>query len=94
MAQEPDWATQAVDMLESVVSSIRSKTSEPATRLVKYLVFGVMAIGVLVMLFLFLTIAAVRGLDAALPQSVWLTYFILSAVFMLVGALLWSRRKA
>ena len=33
--QEADWAAQVVDSLESVIAGIRSKTSEPLSRIVR-----------------------------------------------------------
>ncbi len=91
---EPDWATQLVDTFEQAVGSVRSKTSEPATKLVKYAVFFVMALGLAVLLFCFLIIGLVRLTDSYLPKGVWLAYFLIGSVFMLGGALLWRRRRA
>ncbi len=91
---EPDWASQLVDSFEQAVGTVRSKTSEPATKLVKYAVFAVMAIGLAILLFCFLIIGLVRLTDSYLPQGVWLAYFLIGSVFMVGGALLWRRRRA
>jgi hypothetical protein len=92
-SQEPDWAAQLVDTFESAVGAVRSKTSEPATRVVKYAVFAVMALGTAALLFGLLIVGTVRMLDNYLPQGVWLAYFLLSALFMVLGAALWRKRK-
>jgi vacuolar-type H+-ATPase subunit I/STV1 len=92
-SQEPDWAAQLVDTFESAVGAVRSKTSEPATRVVKYAVFAVMALGTATLLFGLLIVGTVRMLDNYLPQGVWLAYFLLSALFMVLGAALWRKRK-
>jgi hypothetical protein len=91
---EPDWATQLVDSFEKAVGTVRSKTSEPATKIVKYAVFALMAAGVGLLMFGFLVIGLVRFTDNYLPEGVWLAYFVLGSVFMLAGAFVWRRRRA
>jgi Putative Actinobacterial Holin-X, holin superfamily III len=91
-SQEPDWASQLVDTFESAVASVRSKTADPATRIIKYAVFAVMASGLALMIFVLLTIGLVRAIDAILP--VWLAYLVLSVSFFGVGAILWRQRRA
>ncbi len=91
---EPDWATQLVDTFESAVGSVRAKTSEPATKFVKYAVFGVMASGLLILLIAFLIIGLVRLANNYLPWGVWLAYFVIGAVFLLAGSVLWRKRRA
>jgi hypothetical protein len=92
-SNDPDWATQLVDTFESAVGSFRSKTSEPATRIVKYLVFAVMGSAVAFFLFALLIVGTIRLLDNYLPKGVWVAYFILSGIFLLLGALLWRKRR-
>jgi hypothetical protein len=92
-SNDPDWASQLVDTFESAVGAVRSKTSEPATRLVKYLVFAVMGSAVGMFLFALLIVGTIRLLDNYLPQGVWVAYFILSGIFLLLGALLWRKRR-
>jgi hypothetical protein len=92
--QEPDWASQLVDTFESAVASVRSKTADPATRIVKYAVFAVMASGLALMIFVLLTIGLVRLADSYLPMGVWFAYLMLSVLFFAVGSLLWRRRRA
>jgi membrane protein DedA with SNARE-associated domain len=91
---EPDWATHLVDTFESAVGSVRAKTSEPATKFVKYAVFAVMASGLLLLLVAFLIIGLVRLADNYLPWGVWLAYFVIGSVFLLAGSWLWRKRRA
>ncbi len=93
-SQEPDWASQLVDTFESAVGTVRSKTSEPATRIVKYIVFALMASGLVVMTLVFLTVGLIRLLDGYLPWGVWLPYLVLSGIFLIVGGLTWPRRQS
>ncbi len=92
-SQESDWASQLVDTFQSVVDSVRSKTSDPATRLVKYAVFAVMGIALAIFTFALLIIGSIRALDNYLPQGVWLAYLLLSAIFALAGSFLWRKRR-
>jgi hypothetical protein len=90
---EPDWATQLVDTFESAVGSVRAKTSEPATKLVKYAVFAVMALGLLVLLFALLIVMAIRMLNNYLPGGVWGAYLLVGLLFVLAGSVLWRKRR-
>ena len=91
---DADWAAQLVDSLDSFIASIRSKTADPIARIVRYLVFGVMAIGVSVVALLLVTIGAVRGLDKLIPgdHTIWAADLILGGIFLLAGSLAWRRR--
>jgi hypothetical protein len=89
-----DWAVQVVDTLESVVHAIKSKTTDPALRLVRTVVYGVMGIGLAIATLLLLTIGSVRVLDAYLPQGVWLAYLIIGGIFLVAGLFVWSKRTA
>ena len=80
---ENDWAKHAVDSLENFVGAIRSKTTEPIQKAVKVAVYGLMAVGVVFMIFLLLTVASVRFLDWFLP--VWGAYLVLAGIFLGIG---------
>jgi hypothetical protein len=90
---EPDWASQLVDTFESAVGSVRAKTSEPATKLVKYAVFAVMASGLLFLLFALLIIMLIRFANNYLPSGVWVAYLLIGSIFMLAGSVLWRKRR-
>jgi vacuolar-type H+-ATPase subunit I/STV1 len=92
-ASNDDWARQIVDGLDSVVDAVRSKTSDPLAKLIKAVVFGVMAAGLGFMTLLLLTIGSIRMLDAYLPSTVWAAYLVLGGLFCLIGVLLWSKRR-
>ncbi len=88
---ESDWASQIVNGLEGFVGTVKSKTTEPVQKAAKILVFGFMAIGVLLLLFFLLTIMALRLFDWFLP--IWGAYAILGGMFSIAGLLVWSRRQ-
>lgn len=90
-ASESDWASQIVNGLEGFVGTVKSKTTEPVQKAAKILVFGFMAVGVLIMAFFLFTIMALRLLDWVLPM--WGAYAILGGMFSIAGLLVWSRRQ-
>jgi hypothetical protein len=80
------------------VSTVRRYTTQPLVTTARGLVFGLLGtfgvVGILVLLIVGIT----RGLQAALDAvvnhdaSVWISYFILSAVFAVIGFILMRRR--
>ena len=95
---DPEWADRSVDFIDRIVSTIRRYTTQPLVKTARGIVFGLLGVfgigGIIVLLIIGLT----RGLQAALDAvvnheaAVWISYFILSAAFGLLGALLMRRR--
>ena len=95
---DPEWADRSVDFIDRIVSPIRRYTTQPLVKTARGIVFGLLGAfgigGIIVLLIIGLT----RGLQAALDAvvnheaAVWISYFILSAAFGLLGALLMRRR--
>ena len=95
---DPEWADRTVDFIDLVVSTVRRYTTQPLVTTARGLVFGLLGtfgvVGILVLLIVGIT----RGLQAALDAvvnhdaSVWISYFILSAVFAVIGFILMRRR--
>ena len=95
---DPEWADRSVDFIDRIVATIRLYTTQPLVKTARVIVFGLLGAfgigGIVVLLIIGLT----RGLQAALDAvvnheaAVWISYFILSAVFGLLGALLMRRR--
>jgi hypothetical protein len=95
---DPEWATRAVDFIDRIVGSIRKYTTQPLIIVARGIVFGLLAgFGIAVALVLAL-IGLSRGLQSALDAvfehevSVWVSYFILSAIFLMIGIVLMRRR--
>lgn len=95
---DPEWATKAVDVIDRIVGSIRKYTTQPLIIVARGIVFGLLAgFGIAVALVLVL-IGLSRGLQSALDAvfehevSVWVSYFILSAIFLVIGIVLMRRR--
>ena len=87
-----DWHVLATEKVVSTVDTVRVKTSGPAIKISRMVVYGIMAAFIGLMAVIMLLIGTVRLLDNVLPKDVWLVYLILGAVFMAIGALLWSKR--
>lgn len=98
-AGDHDWTVDVTDRIESVVSTVRDRTTVPATKAARAIVFGLVA-GVLGVAALFLiVIAAVRVLDVYLPfhpasRRVWVVDVGAAAIFIGGGALVWRKRRS
>ena len=95
---DPEWADRSVDFIDRVVSTIRRYTTPPLVTTARGIVFGLLgSFGVVAMLVLFI-VGVTRGLQAALDAvvnheaAVWISYFILAAIFGLLGTILMRRR--
>lgn len=94
-----DWTEQATEAVESLVLTVKQKTTVPATTIARALVYGVVIAALGTLALTLLVIAGVRFLTVYLPvgrvhghHRVWVTYLILGLLFTLAGLLCWSRR--
>jgi protein-S-isoprenylcysteine O-methyltransferase Ste14 len=85
-----DLATRFADLLESSATRVRSMTVDRAQRAVKVasLVLPALVLGVLAIVFLFMTIHQAL----AIPLEPWAAFAIEAGVFGIVAALLWWKR--
>ena len=95
---DPEWADRTVDFIDRVVSTVRRYTTQPLVTTARGLVFGLLGSFGIVGILVLLIVGIPRGLQAALDSvvnhdaSVWISYFILSAVFAVIGFILMRRR--
>jgi hypothetical protein len=93
-----DWAATTADAIERAVQSVRAKTADPLERVVRLVVYGLLAGIVGIAIAVLLAIAAVRGLveliDVTWQNEVWLAHLIVGGIFVLAGLLVWRRRRA
>lgn len=93
-----DWTDEVADRVESVVTSVRDKTTVPITKAARAVVFGLVA-GILgAGAFLLVVIAVIRLLDVYLPyhplaRRVWTVDAGAAAIFLAAGAFAWRRRR-
>ena len=93
----PDWTTEAADRIESVVIAVRDKTTVPVQKAARALIFGLIALIVGIVAFVMLVISLFR-LNVYIPVSeearkIWIADVVVGAIFVLIGWLLWVRRK-
>jgi hypothetical protein len=90
---QPDWAKETADRIESAVVSIRSKTADPLERIVRVVVYGLVAAVLGIAAVVLLTAALVRAVDVAIPGEVWSAHVAVGGIFTVVGLFLWTKRR-
>jgi hypothetical protein len=93
---DTDWTVQTADTIDRVVTTIRSKTSDPLVGIARWVVFGLIAVIVVTMALVLLAIASMRALIAYLPfgdDRVWAAYLIVGGIFVLAGLLLFRKAR-
>jgi uncharacterized membrane protein len=94
---DPKWAKKTVASIDRWVDFISDKTTRPIANLVRLVVFGVIAVVATVTIVVLALIGISRALNELLDiwltrqNAVWISYFILSFVFVAIGA--WLMRK-
>ena len=95
---DPKWAKKTVAAIDRWVDFISDKTTRPIANLVRLVVFGVIAVVATVTIIVLALIGISRALNELLDiwltrqNAVWVSYFILSFVFVTIGAWLLRRR--
>lgn len=88
----PDWPQQATTRVVDLVDNVRSKTAGPAIRISRAIVYGIVALILLLLALPIFLIGITRLLDYAIPGNIYWVYFGIGAVLLGAGLLLWSRR--
>jgi uncharacterized membrane protein len=94
---DPKWAKKTVAAIDRWVDFISDKTTRPIANLVRLVVFGVIALVATITIVVLALIGISRALNELLDvwltrqDAVWISYFILSFVFLVIGA--WLMRK-
>lgn len=86
-----DWTVQVADTIESVVGSIRDKTTVPLQTVARALVYGLLIAVAGTAALVLTTILLVRLGSYVLP--VWAVDAILGGLFTLAGLFLWRKRR-
>ena len=95
---DPRWAKKTVEAIDRWVDFISDKTTRPIANLVRLVVFGVIAVVATITIIILALIGISRTLNELLDiwltrqNAVWISYFILSFVFVAIGAWLMRRR--
>jgi hypothetical protein len=94
-----DWPAQMAESIERVVGSVRDKTTGPALKVSRAVVYGTFAAVVAIAAIVLFVILLVRIVDVYLPEAVfgeshtWATHMILGVLFSIAGIVCWVRRR-
>ncbi len=95
MAQEgKDWTTDLLDRLDHYIDVVRSNTTDRLVKVVRVVVYGVIALVLGSTAGIIALILLIRVLDVALPRDVWLPYMVLGAIFLGLGLFFWKKKTA
>ncbi|MGH1491175.1 MAG: hypothetical protein ACRBK7_17570, partial [Acidimicrobiales bacterium] len=95
-----DWPSKASATIVQYVGTVRDKTTGPALVASRYAVYVLAMVLIAMVLAVLLLVLLVRVLvtaTAALPfvddGETWLAYYIIGAIFVLGGAILWRKKE-
>ena len=89
-----DWPAKATDQIVNLVDQIRDKTTGPAIRAARAMVFGFLATMLGTAALVLLVVGLVRFVNVYVPGGVWVAHAIVGGLFVGVGLFLWSKRYA
>jgi hypothetical protein len=88
-----DWTTEATDVIERTVATVRDRTVEPARAITRVVVYGLLAALIALPAVVMLTVGAFRGLVLLEQGYTWAAWLTLGGIFLLAGAFSWTRRN-
>lgn len=91
----PDWPQQATETIVGLVDNVKHKTTEPATKAVRGIVYGIVIIILGVPAVIMLLVGIVHLLSQVANSAglgVWVVYLVLGLIFTIVGWLAWRKR--
>ncbi len=97
---EDDWPSQVTDQIVSKVDDIRDKTTGPAIKISRSVVYGLTACVLLLLSIPFFVIGTNRGLIEVFDTwivsdrstAVWIVYLITGVLWLTIGLLFWRKR--
>jgi len=88
-----DWTTEATDVIERTVGTVRDRTVEPARVATRAVVYGVLAALIAIPAVILLIIGAFRGLVLLYQGHAWAAWLTLGGIFLIAGAFCWTKRN-
>jgi hypothetical protein len=92
---QADWPRQAADLVERYVTAARDKTTLPAIKVARALVYGTVATFCAIAIAVLGAIALVRIVDnLVIPGdgNVWIAHLVVGLLFVIGGAICWRLR--
>ncbi len=95
-----DWASETADLIERTVANVRERTVDPAHRITRIVVYGLLGSFFVLTAVVIVVIVAFRALVAAfntLPDpndNTWMAWMVLGGICLGAGAFVWAKRKA
>jgi hypothetical protein len=89
-----DWPRQAATFVEQTVGKVRDKSTVPAIKVARAVVFGTVAALCGITIAVLAAVGFVRFVDVYLPGNVWRAHLVVGIVFVLIGAVLWRLRTS
>ena len=89
-----DWPAKATDQIVNLVDQIRDKTTGPAIRFARAVVFGFLAAMLGTAALVLFIVGLVRFVNVYAPGGVWVAHGIVGLLFVGIGLWLWSKRYA
>lgn len=86
------WTDQVTDLIVDSVDKVRDRTTGPALKAARAVVYGVLIVIVGIPAGVLLCIGTVRALDYFIPGDVWIVYAGMGSFMVLVGSILWANR--
>lgn len=98
--KEDDWPKQVTDQIVSTVDDIRDKTTGPAIKISRSVVYGLTACFLLLLSIPFFVIGTNRGLIEIFDtwivsdrsSAVWIVYLITGVLWLIIGLVFWRKR--
>ena len=95
-----DWPKQVTDQIVSTVDDIRDKTTGPAIKISRSVVYGLTACFLLLLSVPFFVIGTNRGLIEIFDtwivsdrsSAVWIVYLITGVLWLIIGLVFWRKR--
>lgn len=99
--EQDDWPSKASATIVHYVGAVRDRTTGPALVASRYAVYVLAMVLIAMVLAVVLLLLLVRLLVSATGElpfvelgETWLAYYILGAIFLLGGTLLWRQKEA
>ena len=96
--QTPDWPQQFTEAIVAKVDDVKYKTTTPATKAARGLVYGIVILILGVPALIMILVGVVHFLNwvatEQLNLGVWLVYLVLGLIFTFGGWFLWRKRVA